>query len=325
MHSLHSQGGIAESPGSDGPAPTVNRKKAKRRAKIAAAREKVESDGAVDMQPNGTSKTVAAAGLGRQWSSPTQLDDDAEASGDEAGETPSGQDNTEVAKNGAALNLSKSKKAKKKKKKKDVAVSAVGAGNGGATTTTIASQSSRLGSVSSKEKIWNTNSQEERRRIKDFWLDLSEEERKSLVKVEKDTVLRKMKEQQKMTCSCHFCGRKRTAIEEELEGLYDSYYEELEQYANDPAGRHNPPLMSSNRHFTASHVSHSHIPASAYTGQEPSRGQIVGHVGEDDEEHGEYEDDLDDESEGEEESEQRQGGDSPEPFPFGNSLKVHGT
>jgi len=28
------------------------------------------------------------------------------------------------------------------------------------------------------------------------------------------------------------CGRKRTAIEEELEVLYDAYYEELEQYAH---------------------------------------------------------------------------------------------
>ncbi|CAI4211958.1 unnamed protein product [Parascedosporium putredinis] len=41
-----------------------------------------------------------------------------------------------------------------------------------------------------------------------------------------------MKEQQKNTCSCAVCGRKRSAIEQELEGLYDSYYRELENYAN---------------------------------------------------------------------------------------------
>ncbi|KAH7911254.1 hypothetical protein BJ138DRAFT_1151105 [Hygrophoropsis aurantiaca] len=41
-----------------------------------------------------------------------------------------------------------------------------------------------------------------------------------------------MKEQQKHSCSCAVCGRKRHAIEEELEVLYDAYYEELEQYAN---------------------------------------------------------------------------------------------
>ncbi|KAF0513788.1 stress response protein nst1 [Gigaspora margarita] len=56
-----------------------------------------------------------------------------------------------------------------------------------------------------------------------------EEERRSLVK---EDVIKKMKEQQKHSCSCSVCGRKRTAIEEELETLYDAYYEELELYAN---------------------------------------------------------------------------------------------
>ncbi|KAF9513515.1 hypothetical protein BS47DRAFT_1393230 [Hydnum rufescens UP504] len=71
-----------------------------------------------------------------------------------------------------------------------------------------------------------------------------EQERKDLVKVEKEAVLRKMKEQQKHGCGCAVCGRKRqvlpptlpffivTAIEEELEVLYEAYYEDLEQYAN---------------------------------------------------------------------------------------------
>ncbi|KAI8936932.1 Stress response protein nst1 [Plenodomus lindquistii] len=82
-----------------------------------------------------------------------------------------------------------------------------------------------------KDRIWNTSTQEERERIREFWLSLGEDERKSLVKIEKEAVLRKMKEQQKHSCSCTVCGRKRTAIEEELEVLYDAYYEELEQYA----------------------------------------------------------------------------------------------
>ncbi|KIM71687.1 hypothetical protein PILCRDRAFT_16832, partial [Piloderma croceum F 1598] len=81
-------------------------------------------------------------------------------------------------------------------------------------------------------KIWSTSTIEERERIKEFWLGLGEEERRNLVKIEKDTVLRKMKEQQKHSCSCAVCGRKRNAIEDELEVLYDAYYEELEQYAN---------------------------------------------------------------------------------------------
>ena len=83
-----------------------------------------------------------------------------------------------------------------------------------------------------KDRIWNTSTQEERERIREFWLSLGEDDRKSLVKIEKEAVLRKMKEQQKHSCSCSVCGRKRTAIEEELEVLYDAYYEELEQYAH---------------------------------------------------------------------------------------------
>ncbi|GES79064.1 stress response protein nst1 [Rhizophagus clarus] len=85
---------------------------------------------------------------------------------------------------------------------------------------------------SRKDGIWNTNNNEERQRIREFWLQLGEEERRSLVKVEKEAVLKKMKEQQKHSCSCSVCGKKRTAIEAELETLYDAYYEELESYAN---------------------------------------------------------------------------------------------
>ncbi|KAH0833887.1 salt tolerance down-regulator-domain-containing protein [Lanmaoa asiatica] len=81
-------------------------------------------------------------------------------------------------------------------------------------------------------KIWSTSKTEERERIKEFWLGLGEDERRDLVRVEKDTVLKKMKEQQKHSCSCAVCEKKRHAIEEELEVLYDAYYEELEQYAN---------------------------------------------------------------------------------------------
>ena len=84
----------------------------------------------------------------------------------------------------------------------------------------------------SRDRIWNTSTAEERERIKEFWLGLGESERRGLVRIEKEAVLKKMKEQQKHSCSCTVCGRKRTAIEEELEVLYDAYYEELESYAN---------------------------------------------------------------------------------------------
>ena len=61
-------------------------------------------------------------------------------------------------------------------------------------------------------KIWSTSTTEERERIKDFWLKLEEDERRNLVKVEKEAVLRKMKEQQKHSCMCAVCGRKRSVL-----------------------------------------------------------------------------------------------------------------
>ncbi|KAF8944498.1 Stress response protein nst1 [Haplosporangium gracile] len=87
-------------------------------------------------------------------------------------------------------------------------------------------------SHSQNDGFWHYSDAEERQRIREFWFQLREEERRSLVRVEKEAVLKKMKEQQRHSCSCSLCGRKRTAIEEELELLYDAYYDELEQYAN---------------------------------------------------------------------------------------------
>ena len=82
-----------------------------------------------------------------------------------------------------------------------------------------------------RDQIWNDSKNQERENIKQFWLELGEEDRKALVQIEKEAVLRKMKEQ-KSQCNCTVCGRKRMAIEEELEVLYDAYYDELEHYAH---------------------------------------------------------------------------------------------
>ncbi|KAI9830386.1 MAG: Stress response protein nst1 [Phylliscum demangeonii] len=188
----------------------------------------------------------------------------------------------------------------------------------------------------SRDRIWNTSTQEERERIKEFWLSLSEEERRSLVKVEKEAVLRKMKEQQKHSCSCTVCGRKRTAIEEELEVLYDAYYEELEQYANHQQSNPNSgaPIMSPPRGYD--HLSH----------MDPSR-QFPPGIGDDgppkgrveelpDDEEEEEEDDDDDEDfsdDVEEEDDEEYSDEDLEPenrgpaadfFNFGNSLTVQG-
>lgn len=180
----------------------------------------------------------------------------------------------------------------------------------------------------SRDKIWSTSNHEERERIKEFWLGLGEEERKSLVKVEKDAVLRKMKEQQKHTCSCTVCGRKRNAIEEELEGLYDAYYLELEQFANQGEG---PPMLPSPRHFPIRPPRE--LPV-GYAGHPPSRGRIVEHVGDEDDDEEEIEEVY---SEDEVDDDEYSDDEPPEAFhsthdrdvadflTFGNSLQVKGT
>jgi hypothetical protein len=63
--------------------------------------------------------------------------------------------------------------------------------------------------ASAINKIWSTSSTEERERIKEFWLGLGEQDRRNLVKLEKEAVLKKMKEQQRHSCACAVCGRKR--------------------------------------------------------------------------------------------------------------------
>jgi len=154
-------------------------------------------------------------------------------------------------------------------------------------------------------------------------LSLGEEERKSLVKVEKDAVLKKMKEQQKHSCSCTVCGRKRLAIEEELEVLYDAYYEELEQYAHTRQG--DPPLMRNSRRLGA--MSGFHSPHQLPPAFHPSRGRIE-NPGEEDldedgeEEYSEEDEDIDEYSEDEPPEDQSQANDF---FNFGNSLTVKGS
>lgn len=70
-------------------------------------------------------------------------------------------------------------------------------------------------------EAWEEKEREEREKIKEFWLSLTDEQvfkyslyptdlkRRELVKLEKEAVLKKMKEQQKHTCSCSVCGRRR--------------------------------------------------------------------------------------------------------------------
>ncbi|KAI9714075.1 MAG: hypothetical protein M1812_006522 [Candelaria pacifica] len=185
----------------------------------------------------------------------------------------------------------------------------------------------RSAQTMSKDRIWNTSTQEERERIKDFWLSLGEEERRSLVKVEKEAVLRKMKEQQKHSCSCTVCGRKRTAIEEELEVLYDAYYEELEQYANHQQIRieDGAPMMPPPRRFPhpMARLPSDRIPP-LMSARQPSRARIQELA--DDEEDGDEEDYSEDDEEeddySDEEPEEEPRHPATDFFNFGNSLTV---
>lgn len=78
-------------------------------------------------------------------------------------------------------------------------------------------------------RLWAASA-EERENIAQFWLGLDENERRELLQVEKDAVSRRMKEQQRHSCGCAVCGRKKVNIEIELDQLYEQYYIDLEGY-----------------------------------------------------------------------------------------------
>ncbi|KAI5865127.1 hypothetical protein GGS23DRAFT_557812 [Durotheca rogersii] len=299
------------------PAQPVNRKKQKRRAKAAAKAAAEQAEAAANGLPSpaSTSSTPLPAS---SESPPKDVhhsrhsipSESHHASHDHAHNGEDWGEETESDDGHANGSAPKSKKPKKKKKR-------------GA----VEEPADAISSGISKEKIWNTSPPDERERIKQFWLGLGEDERKSLVKVEKDAVLKKMKEQQKHTCSCSVCGRKRTAIEEELEGLYDAYYQELESFANQPHGHPNAPPMFAPKRFGA--LTGLHPPGalpSRYSNHHPSHGRIVEHVDNDEDEEEDYSDvDNLDEDEDEDEPEEIPRDSYPNDFfNFGQSLTVKG-
>ncbi|KAI2780663.1 salt tolerance down-regulator-domain-containing protein [Daldinia loculata] len=306
------------------PAQPVNRKKQKRRAKAAAKAAAEQAEAVANGLPSPASTSSVPLPIGTESQRkdahysrntiPSEIppSDNHTHNGEDWGDETDSDDEHPESTNGSAQKPSK--KSKKKKKKG-----------------TIEEPVSNNPSGISKEKIWNTSNEQERERIKQFWLGLGEEERKSLVKVEKDAVLKKMKEQQKHTCSCSVCGRKRTAIEEELEGLYDAYYQELESFANQPHNHPNAPPMFEPKRFGP--MSGLHPPGalpSRFSNHHPSHGRIVEHVDNDEDEEDEVEgysdvDGLDDEDEDEDEPEEIPRDQYPNDFfNFGQSLTVKG-
>ncbi len=325
--------------------PTVNRKKQKRREKEAAKRAAEQGAGNEGLAPNGYAPTIrgSATGYFREetedfhhgYVDEAVDGDDAFYSGaEEAGYGPDellrdGLEQMEQVANGMT--------SKKKKKSKKVGQMPGLSQNYAVNTSSMLRNTTPLTrphlaptpSLSAAalrsahqnfthDQIWNTSTQAERENIKQFWLELGEEERRSLVKVEKEAVLRKMKEQQKHSCSCTVCGRKRTAIEEELEVLYDAYYEELEQFANHNNDLSNgAAIMSDPRAY-----GHLRTPRHPMAGQFPI--ERTGHDPiEDDEDLEEDEYDDDEEPYSDEDIEEIPRG-PPDFFTFGNSLTVKG-
>lgn len=334
-------GDTTESAGERNPMPAVNRKKQKRREKEAARRaaenDLVNGHGSSIPADNGLLPPVKQ-GRGpvkgyfteepdfADPSDPAYADigspEEAFYSGDE---DPTYGEGADEVPDSSWLNTSKRKKARNGKNHLNESDSL-------SRTSTMLSRSHipplsnaamRASQKLSSDHIWNTSTQAERENIKQFWLELGEDERRSLVKVEKEAVLRKMKEQQKHSCSCSVCGRKRTAIEEELEVLYDAYYEELEQFAN-----HNTDLSGVPQIMAPPRPPFKRG-ALPMAGSFPSQSR-VSEIQEDDEDledDDEYDDEDDEEGYSDDEGELDSHGLPPGPpdfFQFGNSLTVKG-
>ena len=303
--------------------PTINRKKQKRREKEAAKRAAQQglSNGYPSATPN-SGEQLAHRGPPKGYftEEPDVVNSAQQAhlDGDSQDDFYSGDEehdyDHQVASqsNSSWLNTSKRKKSKKKR-------SVPPPSNPISRTTTSVSrpQPSSVSTAALRSAhrmsndLWNPTTQTERDQIKEYWLQLGEDERRNLVRIEKEAVLRKMKEQQKHSCSCSVCGRKRTAIEEELEVLYDAYYEELEQFATPGSGA---PLPSPR----ASYRRPQHQIPGAFTS-----GQVHEIDDEDD-----YDDDEDDYEYSDEDDEDLDydvpPGGPADFFHFGNSLQVKG-
>lgn len=339
--------------GDSSSAPAVNRKKQKRRAKEAAKRAEqqlLQRDQAANQVPsvNGSHAHATYSQFGRgppkgyfteetEYTDPDFVDDTGDmdtfySGGEEHVYTEEQYDHDGFPLQGTSAG-GKSKKKRKNKKGSTLPLQQDAAGGSSTSISTplggprpqpppptLSNAALRMGHKMSRDQIWNTSTQAEKENIKSFWLELGEEERRSLVKVEKEAVLRKMKEQQKHSCSCTVCGRKRTAIEEELEVLYDAYYVELEQYANHNNGNvSDAPLLGKSR--ASSHANGMDPTINSHLS---TRSRIEDLDDEDilDEEYDE-EDEEDDYSDDEDYDQQLPPG-PPDFFTFGNSLTVRG-
>lgn len=97
-------------------------------------------------------------------------------------------------------------------------------------------QSMRGHEVMARARTWAAQSQAEREKVRNFWRGLDAAERKDLLMIEKDWVMRRVKDGQRTGCACAICRRKRSLIEHEVDTLYLHYYDKLERALDSSEG-----------------------------------------------------------------------------------------
>ena len=124
--------------------------------------------------------------------------------------------------------LTPTKKAKKKKRKKKE-----GGGNKAAGDAAGDATANRDGAAGNKV---HDADRQNLRNIHEFWQQLSDQERTDLSRVPKDELPKRMKEQQKYTCTCNVCIRRRIVVEEELNTLYGQFLADMVDVQNGGGG-----------------------------------------------------------------------------------------
>ena len=83
------------------------------------------------------------------------------------------------------------------------------------------------GEVIWNENIWDDNELTYYRRLREFWSTLCIDDRIQIASLEKDLVVLKMKEQQRITCNCDCCTQERREFEVDVEECFALYHDEL--------------------------------------------------------------------------------------------------
>ena len=83
------------------------------------------------------------------------------------------------------------------------------------------------GEVIWNDNIWDDNELTYYRRLREFWSTLCINDRIRIASLEKESVVLKMKEQQRITCNCDCCTQERREFEIDVEECFALYHDEL--------------------------------------------------------------------------------------------------